>query len=109
MTSSASATRAASRSRCAPGCRSRGWTEHPVPSGLRLLDLTLPSPAENLALDEALLAAAEERLGRGEPAASCEVLRLWESPVPFVVLGVACRLADDVDEEACARRGVPIL
>jgi len=82
---------------------------HAVPEGPRLLDLTLPSPAENLALDEALLLEAEERLARGEAPASCETLRLWESSVPFVVLGVASRLAEDVDEDACAREGVPIL
>ena len=43
---------------------------------MRLLDLTLPDPAENLALDEALLLAAEG----GGP----EVLRLWEQPTPAV-------------------------
>ena len=40
---------------------------------MKLLDYTLPSAAENLALDEALLIAAEEGTGG-------EVLRLWESP-----------------------------
>jgi len=48
---------------------------------MKLLDLTLPSPAENLALDEALLDAAEA----GEMAD--EVLRFWESPQPLVVVG----------------------
>ena len=52
------------------------------PAGIGLLDLTLRTPEENLALDEALLAAAEASAGR-------ETLRFWESPVPFVVLGVA--------------------
>ena len=47
---------------------------------MRLLDLTLPIAAENLALDEALLLAAEES-GAGE------VLRLWELPSLAVVLG----------------------
>ena len=56
----------------------------------------------NLALDEALLDAAEE--GRSGAA-----LRLWESPVPFVVLGVAQRIAEHVDETNCAADGVPIL
>jgi lipoate---protein ligase len=40
--------------------------------GMLLLDLTLPTPAENLALDEALLDAAEAGEIRGD------VLRLWE-------------------------------
>jgi lipoate-protein ligase A len=69
---------------------------------MRFLDLTLPSLAENLALDEALLLAAEE--GHGG-----EMLRLWEWPRPAVVLGSGCRLADDVDESACVADGVPIL
>jgi lipoate-protein ligase A len=66
------------------------------------LDRTLPSVAENLALDEALLLAAEA--GQGG-----EVLRVWEWPSPAVVLGSGCRLAEDVDEAACAADGVPVL
>ncbi len=66
------------------------------------LDLTLSSVAENLALDEALLLAAES--GNGG-----EVLRFWEWPTPAVVLGSGGRLADDVDEVACAADGVSIL
>jgi lipoate-protein ligase A len=66
------------------------------------LDRTLPTLAENLALDEALLLAAEA--GRGG-----EVLRLWEWPGLAVVLGSGCRLAEDVDEAACAADGVPVL
>lgn len=66
------------------------------------LDLTLPSPAENVALDEALLLAAESGDGG-------EVLRFWEWPTPAVVLGSGGRLADDVDEAACIADGVPIL
>ncbi len=66
------------------------------------LDLTLPTAAENLALDEALLLEAEA--GRGG-----EVLRLWEWPRYAVVLGAGCVLADDVDEAACRADGVPVL
>jgi lipoate-protein ligase A len=66
------------------------------------LDCTLESVADNLALDEALLLSAEA--GHGP-----EVLRVWEWPAPAVVLGAGCVLADDVDEAACARDGVPIL
>src|SRR5438067_790620 len=64
------------------------------------LDLTLPTLAENLALDEALLLEAED--GRGG-----EVLRVWEWPTPAVVLGAAGVVADDVDAAACAADGVP--
>lgn len=67
-----------------------------------VLDLTLSTLAENLALDEALLLDAEEgRLG--------EVLRLWEWPEWAVVLGAGGRLAEDVDEDACRAGVVPIL
>jgi len=74
---------------------------------LRLLDLTLPSPAENLALDEALLLAVEASTAKGSPPS--EFLRFWESPVPFVVLGVAGKLQKEVDSTACEKAGVPIL
>jgi len=66
-----------------------------------VFDLTLPSLAENLALDEALLLEAEAGQ-RGE------VLRFWEWPTYSVVLGVSGRLHEDVDVEACHRDRVPI-
>jgi lipoate-protein ligase A len=69
---------------------------------MHLLELTLPKLAENLALDEALLLEAEA--GRAD-----ECLRLWEWPTLAVVLGAACRLADDVNEAACKADHVPIL
>ena len=69
---------------------------------MRFLDLTLPSPAENLALDEALLLAAES--GEGS-----EILRVWEWPMPAVVLGSGGRIEEDVDEAACVADDVPIL
>src|SRR5437868_4167557 len=65
------------------------------------LGLTLPTLAENLALDEALLRRAEAEPG-------CEMLRLWEGPAPAVVLGAGGVLAADVDEAACLADGVPI-
>jgi lipoate-protein ligase A len=68
---------------------------------MHFLDLTLPTLAENLALDEALLLEAEA--GRGG-----EVLRVWEWPAPAVVLGAGGKVADDVDEAACAAAGVPL-
>jgi lipoate-protein ligase A len=69
---------------------------------MKLLDYTLPTAAENLALDEALLVAAEEGGGG-------EVLRLWESPALAVVVGSGGSVAIDVDLEACAADGVPVL
>ena len=68
---------------------------------MRHLDITLPSLAENLALDEALLLDAE--------AGGPEVLRLWEWPQRAVVLGAGGKLLDDVHEDACQADGVPIL
>ncbi len=69
---------------------------------MHFLHLTLPTPTENLALDEALLLEAESGAGG-------EVLRVWEWPEPAVILGAGCRLAEDVDEEACRADGVPVL
>src|SRR6185503_18456412 len=69
---------------------------------MNYLDFTLPTPAENLACDEALLDRAESA---GGPA----FLRFWESPQPFVVLGYANKVAEEVNVEACRPLGVPIL
>lgn len=73
-----------------------------MPERIQALDLTLPSMAANLALDEALLRTAEET---GGP----EVLRLWEWPTLAVVLGAGGKVEEDVDEPACAADAVPIL
>ena len=69
---------------------------------MKILDLTFPTPAENLAGDEALLQSAES----GE---SGEVLRFWESPTHFVVVGYANKVATEVNVAACEARNVPIL
>lgn len=69
---------------------------------MRVIDYSCVDPAENLALDEVLLNELEE--GRGG-----EILRFWESPTPFVVLGVSQRLTAEVHEEACAADDIPIL
>lgn len=67
---------------------------------LQLLDLTLPTPAENLACDEALLNDCAARGG--------EVLRFWESPVPFVVVGYANEVMREAKVAACDADGVAI-
>ena len=69
---------------------------------MRLLDLTLPLPAGNLALDEALLIEAENGTGG-------EVLRLWELPSLAVVLGAGGSVQIDVNRVACEADGIPIL
>lgn len=70
---------------------------------MKLLDLTLPTPAENLALDEALLEEADAGTGPER------VLRLWESPEMAVILGRSCRFRDEVHGDACSAAGVPVL
>ena len=68
---------------------------------MKLLDLTLPSPAENLACDEALLDWREENGGE-------EILRFWESPETFVVVGYANKIATEVNVENCHAKKIPI-
>lgn len=70
---------------------------------MELLDLTLATPEENLALDEALL---EEVEAAGEPR---ETLRLWESPQTAVIVGRSSRVEEEVDLAACRRHGAPVL
>jgi lipoate---protein ligase len=73
---------------------------------MKFLDLTLPSAAENVALDEALLEEAEES---SQPAGHAELLRLWEPTRPLVVIGRSSRASQEVDCEACHELGIPIL
>jgi lipoate-protein ligase A len=70
---------------------------------MRYLDLTLPTPEANLALDEALLEAAETT---GQPN---EVLRVWEPDSTAVIVGRSSQLADEVELAACRDAGVPVL
>ncbi len=69
---------------------------------MKYLDLTLETPAENLACDEALLDFCEET---GGP----EVLRIWEPTEYFVVLGYANKVDLEVNSGACREKKVPIL
>jgi lipoate-protein ligase A len=69
---------------------------------LDILDYTAATPGENLAMEEALICAAEE----GQVG---EVLRSWESPQYFVVLGAGGAVAREVNEQACSEDGVPVL
>jgi len=69
---------------------------------MQWLDLSFPEPAWNLACDEALLEILEE----GYPN---EILRFWESPVPFVVLGYSNHLSDEVNQEFCRTQHISIL
>jgi len=66
-----------------------------------IFDYTAPSLDANLALDEALLLAAEAD-------DSGEVLRFWEWPAFAVVLGAGGAIGIDVNEAACQADGVPL-
>jgi len=70
---------------------------------MRYLDLTLPSTADNLALDEALLEEAESA---GRPT---ESLRFWEPARPMVVLGRSSKTEEEVHLDTCRQWGIPIL
>ncbi len=69
---------------------------------MKFLDLTFSTPEENLACDEASLDACEA--GQNE-----EVLRFWESPSYFIVLGYSNKAETEVNLEACKHGGVPVL
>jgi lipoate-protein ligase A len=90
---------------------------------MKHLDLTLPSPAENLACDEALLDWREENSGidfqpvqmtRGQAGSTVplfggeEILRFWESPETFVVVGYANKIATEVNIENCRAKQIPV-
>ena len=68
---------------------------------MKLLDLTLASPAENLACDETLLDECEA--GPGD-----EVLRFWEPPEHFVVVGYANQARVEVNLATCEKKGIPV-
>jgi len=65
-------------------------------------DSTLPTLQENLALEEALLDAAEE----GETG---EVLHFWEPSEYAVVVGYANRVGTEVNLDDCRKAGIPVL
>ena len=69
---------------------------------MKYLDLTLSTPEQNLACDEALLDACEA-------GSSPELLRFWEPRQYFVVAGYSNPIASSVNVTACADQGIPIL
>src|SRR5208282_5394819 len=68
---------------------------------MKQIDLTLPSPSENLTADEALLDECEDGSGG-------EILRFWEPSEYFVVVGYANKIATEVNVATCQARGIPI-
>ncbi|HXV19049.1 MAG TPA: lipoate--protein ligase family protein [Candidatus Omnitrophota bacterium] len=69
---------------------------------MRTLDITLPTPEQNLALDEALLDLCEEGSGH-------EILRLWEPLEYFVVLGYSNKTRLEINELSCEADGLTVL
>ena len=69
---------------------------------MKCLDLSLPSPEENLACDEALLEWCETET-------NTELLRFWEPSSLFVVLGYGNRHLQETHASNCQRDNVPIL
>lgn len=69
---------------------------------MKTLDLTLPTPEENLACDEALLDLCEDGFGH-------DILRFWEPRKPFVVLGYSNKMRREINEVSCRRRQIPVL
>lgn len=67
-----------------------------------LCDLTLPTPEENLACDEALLDLCEAGGGG-------DLLRFWEASTYFVVLGYANAAGAEANLDFCRRNTIPVL
>lgn len=70
---------------------------------MKLLELTLEHPRENIALDEALLESAE---AGGEHS---EVLRIWEPDSPIVVIGRSSPIKTEVDLDFCAANQIEVI
>jgi lipoate-protein ligase A len=71
-------------------------------SQMKYLDLTLPTPEQNLACDEALLDLCED----GYPE---EIIRFWEPEDYFVVLGYANRSREEVNLDVCRAKQISVL
>jgi lipoate-protein ligase A len=69
---------------------------------MKCIDLTFPTPEQNLACDEALLHWCEERFKN-------EILRFWESRHYFAVLGYTRKVKLEVDLPSCQTHHIPVL
>ncbi len=69
---------------------------------MKYLELTLPTPQENLACDEALLDFCEEGYEN-------EILRFWEHTAPFIVIGYSNKAQTEANLDAARRANVPVL
>ncbi len=66
-------------------------------------NISMDSPEDNVLLDEALFVVADKGLGGGE------VLRFWESPSTFIVLGRIGKEQEDIDRDAALKDKIPVL
>ena len=69
-------------------------------AAMHFLDLTLPTLAENLALDEALLVDAE--------TCGPALLRIWNWSQYAVILGAGGKLNEEIEAAACEADGVSV-
>ncbi len=69
---------------------------------MKYLDVTFPTPQHNLACDEALVHWCEGS------SSSDEILRFWEPPDYFVVLGHSSKMDSDIDLPSCQANHIPI-
>ena len=67
-----------------------------------LKDISFESPPENIVYDEVLLYLAEHD-------EASEVLRFWESPKYFIVLGRTGKMEDDVKLAQTKKDNIPVL
>jgi lipoate-protein ligase A len=65
-------------------------------------DISFADPSENILYDDVLLAMAEEGL-------LGNTLRIWESPIYFVVLGRTGKVEEDLNYETLRKDDVPVL
>jgi lipoate-protein ligase A len=71
------------------------------PASVDWCDITLPTPAENLALDEILLQRVDANPHRA-------FLRTWEPSTEFVVVGRSNQVETEVNQPQCYAEGIPI-
>ncbi len=65
-------------------------------------DLSFESPEKNILYDDALLFFAEKYNGP-------EVLRFWESPEHFIVLGRIGKIDEEIKKEAIKKDSIPVV
>lgn len=69
---------------------------------MHVVDISLTTPEQNLACDEALLDMCEEGFDG-------EIVRFWEAREHFVVLGYSSNAANEINLEACRTHRIPVL